>query len=68
MNGQPHTAHSKGGRPPKPGQRARIHAWVPQGLADLLRADADAEDIPLSDRLAEILATHYSRQEAMPTR
>jgi hypothetical protein len=64
MDEQLHQAARKPGRPSKPG-RKEVHAWVPDKLVELLRADADAQDVPLSDRLAEILASHYSKQGAM---
>jgi hypothetical protein len=55
------------GRPPKPGgPRKHLHAEVPAPLLALLKQDAKAEKVPLCDRLAEILASHYSAQEAMP--
>jgi hypothetical protein len=66
MDDQPASAApSKAGRPPKPG-RKQVHVWVPDALVDLLKRDAAAQQVPLGDRLAEILASHYSRQEAMP--
>ena len=66
MDDQPQPAARKAGRPPKPGRRAELHAWVASPLVELLKQDAKAKDVPLGDRLTEILASHYSRQEAMP--
>jgi hypothetical protein len=66
MGYQPqHTGHRKAGRPPKPG-RSQVHAWVPDVLVELLKRDAAKQQVTLGDRLTEILAAHYSRQEAMP--
>jgi len=57
----------KAGRPPKQGgPRAELHAAVPEPLADLLKRDAVAQQMPMGDLLAEILAAHYTRPEAMP--
>lgn len=53
------------GRPPKPG-RHRVQAFVPAPLVKLLESDAAANGMPMSDRLAEILAAYYSGREAMP--
>jgi len=53
------------GRPRKPGRRQEVHAVLPGPLVDLLRQDAAAHGVALGDRLAEILADRYSRQEAM---
>jgi len=53
------------GRPRKPGLRKQLHAVLPGPLVDLLRQDAEAHGVALGDRLAEILADRYSRQEAM---
>jgi hypothetical protein len=64
MSTQTHQTGRRG-RPPKPG-RARLHAFVPAALVELLESDAAANGMPMSDRLAEILAAWYSGQEAMP--
>jgi len=63
MNTQPRQTGRRG-RPPKPG-RARLHAFVPAPLVKILEADAAANGMPMSDRLAEILAAWYSGQEAI---
>ncbi len=57
------TEHQRGrrGRPPRPG-RARLHALVPRPLIELLDSDAKADGMPMCDKLAEILAAHYSGQ------
>jgi hypothetical protein len=61
------TAHSKAGRPRKPGPRKRVADWVPEALVELLEQDAAAQHVSRADRLAEILASYYSSvREAMP--
>jgi hypothetical protein len=65
MDDQPQQAGRKAGRPPKPG-RSEVHVLVPAALVELLKQDASSQHISMGDRLAEILASHYSRQEAMP--
>lgn len=64
MSDPQHGGRSRG-RPRKPGQRQQVHAWVPGPLVELLRQDAAAHGIAVADRLAEILADRYSKQEAM---
>lgn len=54
------------GRPPKPGERVRLHAFVHADLARFLENDAAANGIPKSERLEEILAAYYSAEGAMP--
>ena len=53
------------GRPPKPGERVRLHAFVDATLARFLERDAAANGIPKSERLEEILAAWYSGEGAM---
>lgn len=57
-----YTTSTRTGRPPKPGDRTRIDAWLPDALVKILRADADARRITMTDRLAEILAGHYATE------
>jgi hypothetical protein len=64
MSDPQHGGRSRG-RPRKPGKRQQFHAVLPVTLVELLRQDAAAHGIALGDRLAEILADRYSKQEAM---
>jgi hypothetical protein len=67
MHDHPQQAASRAGRPRKAGgPRKRVADWVPAALVELLEQDAAAQHVSRADRLAEILASYYSRQEAMP--
>lgn len=57
--GQEPSRPGRRGRPPKPG-RARVNAYLPEALVALLAADAAENGLPVSGRLAEILAAWYS--------
>jgi hypothetical protein len=66
MDDQPKlAAPTNVGRPRKPGRRVQLHAEVSETLVQMLKRDAAAHDVPVGDRLSEILAVHYSSKEAM---
>jgi hypothetical protein len=62
----PSTSKPRRGRPPKPGDRVRVHAFVDARLAGFLERDAAANGIPKAEKLQEILAAWYSGEGAMP--